>query len=124
MDPVLPSVGAYLSSPVLEPSDRISAIYDFVYLDQTRIETYYGQLIDAGVLKQTTISGATSGKTTVTGKVDVRLLAYEKANATGDERKIERTYDARMTLAIDTLARPARPGRPRNRSYYEHLFAD
>jgi len=88
----------------VEERPIVDALYDYVYLDRTRIEAYAAQLDDNGVLSRLSRKTTTSDETATKGKVDLKVVAAEQGDKASSGESIDLAYETRWTIPLDVLA--------------------
>jgi hypothetical protein len=80
------------------------ALYDYVYLDRTRIEAYAAQLDDNGVLTSIKRTTASADKTTTKANVNLQVLVAGQDDTVGSTQAVDLAYEARWSVPLDVLA--------------------
>lgn len=78
------------------------ALYDFVYLDYDKVESYSAQLDPAGSLRETKVVKQTVHTAGSAGEVGIPKLASGAASdQTANSESVDRRYDPKLTNALN-----------------------
>jgi len=78
------------------------ALYDFVYLDYDKVESYSAQLDPAGSLRETKVVKQTVHTAGSAGEVGIPKLASGSASdQTANSESVDRRYDPKLTNALN-----------------------
>jgi len=93
-------------SPRALPTGQESAeIYDFIYVDKSRVSVLYSQLFPQGLITNVrTISQQTFSDSQNLGS-DVKVLKAEAASVEGGVEGIEQAFDPSWSVPLEVLAR-------------------
>ncbi|KVE80374.1 hypothetical protein [Burkholderia vietnamiensis] len=88
-----------------QDSPSIEYLYDFAYLDRGRIDFYFAQLFEDGVLTQTKRTAKDSSTETTRMGGSVKILSGDYSGADLVERGLERLFDPSWLAPIEVLNR-------------------
>lgn len=87
-------------------SQSTKYLFDFIYIDRPRLNSYFGQLYNAGVLTQVKETSGKSDSSIFHGELGVPMVAQGKITDTGQiSESAERSFDSSWTLPVTLLNR-------------------
>ncbi|MGN8184563.1 hypothetical protein [Burkholderia vietnamiensis] len=92
-------------STVDQGSPSIEYLYDFAYLDRGRVDFYFAQLFEDGVLTQTKRTAKDSSSDTSKMGGSIKVLSGEMGGTDVVERGLERLFDPSWLAPIEVLDR-------------------
>lgn len=88
-----------------QDSSNIEYLYDFAYLDRGRVDFYFAQLFEDGVLTQTKRTARDSSTETTRMGASVKIVSGDHTGADLVERGLERLFDPSWLAPVEVLNR-------------------